>query len=159
MDGGTGMKWAFKEVLTHVIISRDHWHVIDESNNINSYLKNKKETAITNAIKDSNNIDTTDLSIKTMIEVEYISETFNTLMKWLQYDVLQFHGAAYEDRSILFDFIVESLQELSKRHPHRIKAFSTTLVNQKELLLNASVELDKSFSKIGGKHNLSTSII
>jgi hypothetical protein len=159
MDGGTGMKWAFKEVLPHVIIGRDHWHVIDESNNINRYLRNKKETAITNAIKDSNNIDTDDLSTKAMIEAEYISETFNTLIKWLQYDVLQFQGAPYEDRSILFDFIVESLQELSKRHPHRIKAFATTLINQKELLLNASVELDASFAKIGEQHNLSTSII
>ena len=61
MDGGTGMKWAFKELLPHAIIGRDHWHIIDESNNINRYLKNKKETAITNAINDSNNIDATDL--------------------------------------------------------------------------------------------------
>ena len=61
---------------------------------------------------------------------DYVYNQFSTLTNWLQYDVLQLQSIAPEDRESMFDFIVYELEDLAKRHPHRIQSIVTTLKKQ-----------------------------
>jgi hypothetical protein len=167
MDGGSGMLKAFEEVLEDVIIRYDHFHIIQQSKDDTRFLKNKRETAVTNAIKASTKMDkarknnqqqkqavNVSTANKAMIDTDKIYQEFKTLTEWLQYDVLQLESTNYNEREFLFDFIVTELKDLSDKHPHRIKDFTTTLVNQKEKLLSAASELNDKFGKIASQHQL-----
>ena len=77
------------------------------------------------------------------------------LLNWLQYDVLQLPAAPPAQRSMLFDFIIDELEQLAKKHPHRIKALITTLKNQKGSLLNVVEALNIQFAEIAKEHNVS----
>ncbi|MCF6778022.1 hypothetical protein L3V83_15790, partial [Thiotrichales bacterium 19X7-9] len=90
---------------------------------------------------------------------DYIYNQFLTLTNWLQYDVLQLQSISKNDREEMFNFIIEEMTKLSKRHPHRIKPLLTTLNNNKLKLLNVINELNSEFIKLAKKHNVMLSDI
>ena len=172
MDGGSGMIKAFDDVLTNVTIRYDHFHITQTAKDTARFLKNKMKSALTDAIKASEKMDKAKKQGKhqkesvnlhstteSMEETEYVYQQFKTLTDWLQYDILQFQSFHYNDRSDLFDFIVEELKTLGEKHPHRINAFVTTLENQKEKLLSAAMELNDKFKTIAKTNHTSLKIV
>lgn len=167
MDGGSGMDKAFAEVLPTVNVRYDHFHVIQSIKDVSRFLKNKYESSVTQCVKASIKVDkakTKQLeqkqkyhlqqATKDMDNYKYISQQFLTLTNWLQYDVLQLESIAINDREVMFDFIVEELDALAKRHPHRIQPIVTTLKNNKPKLLNVINELKATFELLAKKHQV-----
>ena len=81
-------------------------------------------------------------------KIQYLSESINTLVSWLEHDVLNKAGPNPSERYELYDFILEELNKLAKSHPHRIKDICTTLKNQRNALLAFSEVLENKFKKI-----------
>jgi hypothetical protein len=67
--------------------------------------------------------------------MQYLLTTINTLVVWMEHDILNKAGPDPATRHELFDFVVSELKKLEELHPHRIKAVRITLQNQRNLLL------------------------
>lgn len=167
MDGGTGMLAAFKEVLPNVTIRYDHFHIIKDIKEDLRFLKNKKESAMTEAINISIKMDKAkkkkkhqkysvkmNTAMTALEDLEIIYQQFKTLTEWLQYDVLQLQSVNYQERLELFDFVLAELKLLANKHPHRIKALATKIENQKEKILDAAYTLNQKFDQIATKHKI-----
>ena len=91
--------------------------------------------------------------------LEKIYASFQLLSQWLQYDVLQLAGHSPEERAMLYDFIIEEMTALTKTHSHRISTILTSLVKQRDALLDVANTLNDKFSEIAKKHNQSLETI
>jgi hypothetical protein len=163
MDGGSGMKKAFSEVLSDVNIRYDHFHIIQTIKDTSRFLKNRYESAVTECVKLSTKLDKTkdhkiryklQKATKSMENQEYVYKQFSTLTTWLQYDILQLQSICYDDRIELFGFILQELQTLSNRHPHRIQNITTTLINNKDKLLDVVHELNIAFNHVAKEYSV-----
>jgi len=67
-------------------------------------------------------------------EMKLLSESSDTLVRWMQHNVLHMPGLAPTLRYELFDFVLKELSQLTQQHPHRIQAVCTTLKNQQYFL-------------------------
>ena len=79
----------------------------------------------------------------------------STLLTWMQYDILQLPASKPSIRSELFDFIIEELNKVADKHPHRITDIITTLNNNKDSLLDVAKSLNTQFENIAIKHGVS----
>jgi hypothetical protein len=124
------MEKAFAEVLPNVKVRYDHFHVTQSIKDASRFLKNKYESSVTKCIKESTKLDKAKTkqqqqkqgyhlkkAVKEMGNYDYVYNQFSTLTNWLQYDVLQLQSVSPEDRDSMFDFIIDELEVLSKRHP------------------------------------------
>jgi hypothetical protein len=87
-------------------------------------------------------------------EMKYLSRNIDTLVSWMQHDVLNMPGLAPAARYELFDFVLEELNQLAVQHPHRIQSVCTSLSNQKYFLLAFTEVLNEKFQAIADKHVL-----
>jgi hypothetical protein len=172
MDGGSGMDKAFAEVLPDVHVRYDHFHVTQSIKDASRFLKNKYESSVTKCVKESIKLDKSKTkqqqqkqsyhlkkAAKEMGNYDYVYNQFSTLTNWLQYDVLQLQSVSPEDRGSIFDFIIYELEELAKRHPHRIQSIVTTVKNNKVKLLDVVNELNTEFESLATKYDISVSDI
>lgn len=84
--------------------------------------------------------------------MNFLSSTIDTLVNWMQHDVLNMPGLPPESRYELFDFVLMELKKLALQHPHRIQPICTKLKNQKYFLLAFTEVLDDKFQKIADKY-------
>jgi len=164
LDGGSSMNPAFKSIFDKTKLRYDHFHIIKSIKEILRFLKNKKESAVTLALKcfdklskkeNTDNQTLWDVASMNMKNCEDIYSNASTLLTWMQYDVLQLPGSNPSIRSELFDFIIHELTLLANKHPHRITDILTTLKNQKDSLLDVAESLNKQFKDIAIKHCVS----
>ena len=95
------------------------------------------------------------LAKKHEAKTKYISTTIDTLVSWMEHDILNKAGPNPATRRELFDFVVSEFKKLEKLHPHRIRAVRITLQNQRNLLLAFSEVLDNKFEKIAEQFSCS----
>ena len=88
------------------------------------------------------------LAIDKEKEMEALSGSIDTLVSWMQHDVLNMPGLEPQTRSELFYFVLQELNQLASRHPHRIKQVCTSLKNQKNQLLGFVGVLHEKFQDI-----------
>jgi len=81
-------------------------------------------------------------------EMKFLSQSIDTLVSWMQHDVLNMPGLEAKSRYELFDFVLYELNQLAKFHPHRIQSVCTTLKNQKPFLLAFTKVLNNKFEAI-----------
>ncbi len=164
LDGGSEMNLAYKNQFETTTLRYDHFHIIKTIKELLRFLYNKRESAVSKALKSYRQFmkkqdDATKAAWETEVEqatfFEDVYANAETLLCWLQYDVLQLPAAGPDVRTLLFDFIIEELVQLSKKHPHRIRALITTLKNNKSGLLDAAKSLNNQFQIIADKHNVS----
>ncbi|NNF96174.1 MAG: hypothetical protein HKM94_04515, partial [Halobacteria archaeon] len=165
-DQASGLKKAFEEVLPKTELRFDHFHIIKASKELIRFLKNRKESAITQAIvlysriekaenrgKDHRFSDSLAMANVTMAAAEMRYERVDILCTWLQYDVLQLPSSCPAERENLFDFIVDEL--LAVADVPRIQSYVRSLINQKKDLLAVAYSLDKQFHDITWKYGVS----
>ena len=121
LDGGTSMNPAFKTVFEKAKLRYDHFHIIKSIKELLRFLKNKKESAVTLALKcfeklsrkdTSDNQTQWDVASMNMKNYEDIYFKTSTLLTWMQYDILQLPASKPSIRSHLFDFIIEEIIDL-----------------------------------------------
>ena len=167
-DQGQGMKRAFQDVLPDTEHRFDHFHMIKALKDIVRYLKNQKESALTQHIRLDAKMERAKvksqgqtLSTKLFQARRYAAKTealyrhVSTLCSWLQHDILQLPGHNPDEREMLFDFILEELWRVASES-HRIEALATSLTHQKSNLLAVSHALNGEFQQVASRYGIST---
>ncbi len=164
LDGGPEMNLAYKNLFPETTLRYDHFHIIKTIKELLRFLKNKCKSSNTEALKcykefikntSDNTKSAMEAAEKQVVFYEDVYVNAKTLLNWLQYDVLQLPAAKPTVRAMLFDFIVEGLEDLAKKHPHRISALITTLKNNKSSLLDVASSLNIQFQIIADEYHIS----
>jgi len=160
-DDGKSLRAAHEYVYPNTPYDVDNFHIIKDMMDMRRFFRNSLKSAITNRKTLQEKINKKLLSDKletyhqqlefaTMKEkeVRQLSQSIDTLVSWMQHDILNMPGLAPEPRFELFDFVLYELNQLAKQHPHRIKSVCTSLKNQKPYLLAFTKVLDHKFQEI-----------
>jgi len=87
--------------------------------------------------------------------MHYLSQTVDTLVSWIEHDVLNKMGPALPVRKALYDFIVDEFTQLEVLHPHRIKALRVTLTEKRDIALAYCDALEEKFRVISQTYSCS----
>jgi len=166
-DQAPGLIKAFEDQLPGTILHYDHFHLIKATKELVRNLKNRKDSAVTAALKlldkeekQRSNKKTISLSgavstaFADMHQAEGLYEQVNTLCNWIQYDVLQHASFSPGIRADLYDFIVEELS-LLKTDNKKLDSYIRSLIFQKTRLLAASQALNGRFETIAVENQIS----
>lgn len=167
-DDGSGLRAGHKTAYNNIPVDGDTFHIIKSMLETRLYFRNKYATAVTawidladkmdNArLKGKGNKYSRKLNIAAQHEEDmfYLTQNIETLVSWMQMDVLQSAGLSFEDRSELYDFIVSEFKALEVIHSHRLKELRTSLENQKNQILGFVQVLEYAFHRIAVDHNVS----
>ena len=165
-DQAAGLKKAFEDHLPKTTLRFDHFHLIKASKDLIRFLKNRKDTATTQAVALYERKDRADkrgtahdldellrAANAAMAAADSLHELVDSLCTWLQYDVLQLPGSCPADREDLFDFIVDELRSITDEP--RIQTHVRSLIYQKDDLLAVAHSLDGQFQYIADQHAVS----
>ena len=160
-DDASAIEAAHQYVYPDTPYDLDHYHIISKLMDMRRFFRNRLKTCIRsvkalqkkvgNGLLTKNNESYNEQLAAAIDERQSIfdlSGKIDTLVGWMQHDVLNMPGTAPNDRESLFDFIVDELDGLAKTHPHRIESVVTTLRNQKPALLAFTDVLNEKFKLI-----------
>ena len=160
-DDASSIQAAHHYVYPNAPYDVDNFHIIRDMIELRRYYRNSLKSAVTNRKTLEDKVNKTLLTEKFETyheplecalmkekEIKELSQSIDTLVNWMQHDVLNMPGLAPTLRYELFDFVLSELMQLAQKHPHRIKSVCTTLKNQKYLLLAFTEVLDKKFQAI-----------
>ena len=171
-DQGDGLRSGHQTALPHIPCDADHFHLIKKLMDMRRFFQNRLKSAISYqitleakmekaALKGQSHKCARKLGIAKQAteQRQFLSESLNTLVSWMQHDVLDKAGSHPDERGELFDFIVDELKKLAALHPHRIQDVCTALQNQRHLLLAFVDVLDEKFQKIADQFSCSLETI
>lgn len=143
----------------------DNFHIIQDMMDMRRYFRNRLKSTITNKKTIQAKVDKAILTEKYETydkqldeaksqekNLKQLSSTIDTLVSWMQHDVLNMPGPDPKTRHQLFDFILDELMLLASEHPHRIESVCTTLKNQKPYLLAFADVLNEKFQAIADEY-------
>jgi hypothetical protein len=81
------------------------------------------------------------------------------LLHWLRHDILALAGPSYEDRCVLYDFVVAELQARQPGCPHRIGPVATYLVNHRDALLAFAKQLDGELNALAADFQVPVAVV
>ncbi len=160
-DDASSIRSSLQYVYPDVPYDLDNFHIIKDMMELRRYFRNSLKSTITNrktlqkkvnksvlTTKNASYHQQLDVALAKEQEATYLSQSIDTLVRWMQHDVLNMPGLEPTLRYELFDFVLKELNQLAQQHPHRIQAVCTTLKNQKYFLLAFTEVLDKKFQAI-----------
>ncbi|MCP3670347.1 MAG: hypothetical protein GY814_07920, partial [Gammaproteobacteria bacterium] len=140
-DDGSGLVAGHKFVFPKTPYDYDNFHLAQGLMDLRRFFRNQFKSAITalNTLTEKERKSSADEKLSAAIivanekveERHYISTTLDTLISWLEHDILNKSGPTPEERHELYDFVVTEFKKLELIEEHRIKAIRTTLENQK----------------------------
>jgi len=167
-DDGVGLRAGHKLALDHIPCDGDNFHITKILIELRRYFRNRLKTAVSYRKHLGDKMEKAKklgqhqkyshklgLAKKHEAKTKYISTTIDTLVSWMEHDILNKAGPNPATRYKLFDFVVSEFKKLEKLHPHRIRAVRITLQNQRNLLLAFSEVLDNKFEKIAERFSCS----
>ncbi len=160
-DDGAGLRAAHKTVFPLKPFDYDNFHLSKLLMDTRRYFRNRHKTSISLLIEEECKMekakkkgDPNRCSRKLGEAIKYeetmlhISKTIDTLVSWMEHDVLNKAGPPPGERKYLYDFIVDEFEKLAKIHPDRIKALCTTLRGKRDLVLAFCDVLDDKFQTL-----------
>lgn len=172
IDGANGMINGYEEALPDTKLRHDHFHFIMALTDCAQFLKNRMDSAKTEAMelfsrsinaknedKEKKYTEEFVLAHEEFKHLENIYTAFKTLSSWLQYDVLQLAGKSPAERSMLYDFILSEMISLASKHPHRIDAIVKAMKKRRDALLDITHTLNEKFSVLSVKYKVSIQTI
>ena len=166
-DDADGIRSAKRYVYPSVPYDLDNFHIIRDMMEMRRFFRNRLKSAVTNQKTIAEKLKKAKLANKVEElqrqlqfandeekEMKTLSRTIDTLVRWMQHDVLNMPGLAPAARYELFDFVLEELNQLAKQNPHRIQSVCTSLTNQKYFLLAFTEVVNEKFEVIADKHVL-----
>mgnify|MGYP005995181979 CR=1 FL=1 len=164
-DDASALRAAHRYVYPDIPYDIDNFHIISELMDMRRFFRNSLKSSTTKRLTLQKKVAQSVLSPKNESyqakldiakaeekEMIYLSKTIDTLVQWMQHDVLNMPGVAPDARYELFDFVLMELEQLAKQHPHRIKSVCTTLRNEKYFLLAFTQVLDDKFQAIADEY-------
>ena len=148
-DGGTGLRCGHQLAMPHAPCDLDNFHIMQDLTNMRRFFRNRLKTAISclkqqthklNRSKTNGNVHLHVKHHRLALQEEkaalYLSNSIDTLVHWMQHDVLNMPGQPPTERQMLYDFIVAELKQLEGVHPHRIKEVRIMLEDENYLALS-----------------------
>lgn len=165
-DDADGMASGHAQAAPLIPFHLDNFHLIKDLVEMRRFFRNRLATAVTYLAKTQAKMDKAKalgepqqhakklgLARKDEKTMRILSQSIDTLVQWMQHDVLNKAGPKPEVRRELYDFITTEFETLAKVHGHRIKPVVTTLKNQADLQLMFADVLNEKFNAISNKHN------
>jgi len=163
-DDGKGLVSGHKHVFPTTSYDYDNFHLSRSLMDLRRYYRNRLKSAITaltgHQRKSGNaegNIELADdlcSSKKKVDGIRHISSTLDTLISWLEHDILNKAGPTPEDRRELYNFVVEQLRKLECMESHRIRPVRITLENKRDLVLAFADVLSAKFTLIAQQFSI-----
>ncbi len=170
-DDGNGLRAGHKLALSHIPCDADNFHITKTLIELRRYFRNALKTAVSYQKQLEDKMEKAKkigkpqrqsrklgLAKKNESKMRYLSTTIDTLVSWMEHDILNKAGPDPATRNKLFDFVVsefKTLEKFEKLHPYRIHTVRMTLQNQKNLLLAFSEVLNNKFEKIAERFSYS----
>ena len=171
-DDGSGLRAGHEIVFPDVPCDGDVFHMIKKLMEMRLFFRNRLKSSVTDRVELENKIDKDKLKgvvnisvdrLNTVIDhentMQYLSKSTDTLVDWMRNDVFEKAGIGVNERSELYDFIIDELSKLEAVHPHRIKEVRVALQNQKDKLMSFLIVLDDKFKKIAQDHKVPANTI
>ncbi len=171
-DDGTGLRAAHKLIFPDVPFDYDNFHLSKLLMDTRGYFRNCHKTSITQLISAEDNMDKAKELDKPFLQsrrlgqarrheekFRLISQTIDTLVSWMEHDVLNMAGPTPAVRKDLYDFIVDEFEALAKHHPDRLRSLCITLRDKRDLSLAFCEVLESEFQGISEAHNCSLASI
>jgi len=171
-DDGSGMRSAHKSILPNTPFDYDNFHLSKLMMETRRYFRNCYKTSVTEALDMKDKLrkmtfnEISSPYISTLAELEerevtmkYLSNTMDTLVSWMQHDVLNKAGKNPQERRGLYDFIVREFSKLEKIHPHRIGKMCVTLKAKRDQSLAYCDVLNEKFRTISKSHQCSLEFV
>jgi len=157
----SGHKIAFPNVPYHY----DIFHLYRGLMDLRRFFRNRLKTAITEgeyflqrSQKWPKDIRTRQQRIDTQAnetKARTISKTLDTLISWLDHDILNKAGPTKNQRRELYNFVVEEFKKLEILESHRISVMRITLENKREAALGFVDVLEVKFAAIRDQFSIS----
>lgn len=158
-DDAKGLVSGHKIVFPETPYDYDNFHLSKSLMELRRLFRNRLKTSITvlNTLQqqyikssDDDRDLLEDISIATENEkkIRDVSNTLDTLISWLEHDVLNKAGPTLEERYDLYDFIVIEFKKLEVIGSPRLRAMRITLENKKEAALHFATVLDEEFKQL-----------
>jgi hypothetical protein len=160
-DDGSGLCAGHAIAFPKTPCDADNFHITKTLMDLRRFFRNKLKTAISYSIMIKAKLEKSiatgytekyaekySLAKQHESEIDFISESIDTLVSWMEHDIFNIAGPNSNVRRELFDFIVDEFKKLEKRHPHRIRVVRVTLKNQRDLLLAFTDVLNEKFIHI-----------
>ena len=168
-DDGRGLVAGHNIAFESCPYHYDNFHLSRDLMELRRFFRNRLKTVITElntlrteAIKSVDNKalgNQVGLAKAAVDRARDISKTLDTLISWLEHDILKKTGSAPSERRELYDFVVAEFKNLERREPHRIRAMRITLENQRDSALAFAEVLEYQFKLLGQKYNLPTATL
>ena len=165
-DDGSGLRAGHKLAMPHIPCDLDHFHILRDLKNMRRFFRNRLKTAVSWLNKQQHKFDKAmskgnedlhrkqlQLAINDEKHARFLSESVDTLVHWMDHDVLNMPGQPPEIRQECYDFIVDEFKKLEKIHPHRIQEVRTLLEDDDYLALSFVDVLHEKFKVISEKLN------
>jgi hypothetical protein len=150
----------------------DVFHISQRLQNMKRYLTNRLKSKTNHLMKMESKMEkakekgagrelSKKLSLARKDELKFrgLSNDINTLVSWMEHDVLETAGSDPETRRELYDFIVDEIKGLESIHPHRIRPVRITLENHRDNVLAFVDVLNQEFEIISRKYGISLSLL
>ena len=166
-DLGQGLRAGLRTVYPHTPCDSDHFHILRDLFSLRRSFRNHLKSAIsyhaalTKKIKKTQQLgrhhkktDTLE-AVKTREDtMRYLSNAIDTLVSWIDHDILNKAGPPPAIRRELFNFVLTEFRKLEAQYPQQIGAICTTLDNQRERLLGFADALNDKFEIIARQFSL-----
>ncbi len=88
-----------------------------------------------------------------------LADEVRTLARWLREDILALAGPDAATRQMLYDFVVDALQQLEALDPTRLGPVRRTLANQRDTLLAFATRLDQELEALAQQFAVPTALV
>jgi len=173
-DGGSGLQSGQNLAMPDTPRRGDVFHALQETEALVTYLENRAYDAIATRSKLEHKQATSErqqgrrhLAVAQKLrharpaesQAVAVATEVALLLRWLRQDILALAGPSYEDRRILYDFVVAELQARQLVCPHRIGPVATYLVNHRDALLAFAKQLDVDLSALATEFQLPVAVV
>jgi hypothetical protein len=156
-DGGSGLQAGQELAMPTTPRRGDVFHALQETAALITYLENRAYDAITVRSKlehkqaaserqrgrrDAGVSQKLRHALPGEAQAITLATDVATLLGWLRQDILALAGPRYEERVLLYDFVVAELKARQALCPHRIGPVYTYLVHHRDALLAFAKQLD-----------------
>lgn len=168
-DGGSGLQAGQELAMPTTPRRGDVFHAFQETEALITYLENRAYDAISARSKlehkqaaSERKRGRRDAAVSQKLrhalpgeaQALALATDVATLLGWLRQDILALSGPGYEDRVLLYDFVVAELKARQSLCPHRIGPVYTYLVNHRDALLAFAKQLDMDLDALAGAFQL-----